>query len=116
MISELQAIGHEVDSCEQEGLNGAVDQTVFATCVSEGRLLVTLDLDFSNILAYSPGTHAGIVILRMKRQDIDNIVAATSKLFLRYAEDDLRGNLVIVDVLTNRVRFRRAISQDVQDS
>ena len=109
LLSELIAIGHEVDTCEQEGLGGASDPTVFTKCVQEIRLLVTLDLDFANIRSYPPGTHAGIVVLRMKRQDVDSIVAAASKLFLKYTEDELRSNLVIVDVLTDRVRFRRAI-------
>jgi Domain of unknown function (DUF5615) len=44
---------------------GADDDTLFARCRQEGRCLVTLDLDFSNVLRVPPEQTAGLVGLRL---------------------------------------------------
>ncbi len=59
----LRDAGHDPDTVADESLSGSDDEAVAAKSRSEGRILVTLDLDFANIQAYPPGTHAGIVIL-----------------------------------------------------
>jgi predicted nuclease of predicted toxin-antitoxin system len=45
-------------------LQGAPDASVYDACWREQCCLVTLDLDFSNLLDFPPGISAGIVILR----------------------------------------------------
>jgi predicted nuclease of predicted toxin-antitoxin system len=61
--------GFPADTVEEEHVSGSEDVVHFARCVLEERILVTLDLDFANIPAYPPGSHAGIVVLRSKSQD-----------------------------------------------
>ena len=46
-----------------------------SVCVTENRILVTLDLDFSNIRAYPPDEYAGIVVLRLKTQDKSTVLS-----------------------------------------
>jgi len=65
--------GHDADTVYDEDLAGQPDEVVLAAAVSEGRVLVTLDLDFSDLRAYPIGTHCGIVVLR----PLDNSRAAT---------------------------------------
>src|SRR5713226_8659622 len=52
-----------------EGLSGADDTVIASRSRSEDRVLVTLDLDFANVLAYPPAQHARIIVLRSKRLD-----------------------------------------------
>ena len=61
--------GLQADTVTGEGLTGADDSTLAAASRSEGRVLVTLDLDFANIRAYPPVEYAGIIVLRPKRKD-----------------------------------------------
>lgn len=61
--------GFPADTVDQEHLSGSEDIVLFARCVLKERILVTLDLDFANIRANPPGSHAGIVVLRSKSQD-----------------------------------------------
>lgn len=65
----LRGAGFVADTVGDENLAGANDETVASMSRSEGRILVTLDLDFANIRAYPPGEHAGIGVLRVKHQD-----------------------------------------------
>lgn len=65
----LQGAGFVADTVGDENLSGTDDETLASTSRSEGRILVTLDLDFANIRAYPPGEHAGIIVLRVKHQN-----------------------------------------------
>lgn len=46
----LEEAGHEADGVSDEGLSGEPDTHIFEVCQTENRVLVTLDLDFSNTL------------------------------------------------------------------
>src|SRR4051794_37102482 len=61
------AAGHDVATVAEEGLNGAADPDVLAACRSEGRCLVTLDLDFANPFAFPPESHAGVAVIRLPK-------------------------------------------------
>ncbi len=69
----LLAGGHEADTIHAEHLNGTADSTIAAVCQREGRVLVTLDLDFANVINYPPVEYPGIVVLRPHWQDRDHV-------------------------------------------
>ncbi len=50
----LRADGHEADTVQEEGLAGAEDEALSERIRLEGRAIITLDLDFSDIRAYPP--------------------------------------------------------------
>jgi len=54
----------EVDTVRDEGLGGSSDEIIYNTCCSEKRCLVTLDLDFSNVLRFPPEKTGGIAVIR----------------------------------------------------
>ncbi|MGD9727438.1 MAG: DUF5615 family PIN-like protein [Nitrospiraceae bacterium] len=71
----LRAAGHEVETALGEGLGGNSDPKIFEACRAEGRILVTLDLDFADIRLYPSSTHPGIWVLRPLMQSIANVIA-----------------------------------------
>ncbi len=48
----LRDAGHEVQKVRQERLEGSADIRVLDACLIESRILITLDLDFSDIRLY----------------------------------------------------------------
>ena len=46
-------------------MGGASDVEVAAVCIGEERVLVTQDLDFSDIRTYPPAEYYGIVVFRL---------------------------------------------------
>jgi predicted nuclease of predicted toxin-antitoxin system len=56
-----------VQTVFQERLIGTDDKHLFEICASEGRCLITLDLDFADILRFPPHTGAGVAVLRLSR-------------------------------------------------
>jgi hypothetical protein len=61
--------GFEADTVADEHLTGAEDSAIAVRSQAEGRVLITLDLDFANIRAHPPAEYAGIIVLRSKRQE-----------------------------------------------
>ncbi len=100
----LGEYGHDTHTVADEGLAGAQDETVLQACVFEDRILITLDLDFSDIRAYPPGSYPGIWVLRPAKQTfkaIDALGRAGVRLSL---VERVRGQLWVID--EKRVRIR----------
>jgi predicted nuclease of predicted toxin-antitoxin system len=64
-VDLLRQAGQDVMTVRQQGLAGAADEIVFQACVAEGRTLITLDRDFSQVPRFPPKQGAGIVILEL---------------------------------------------------
>lgn len=76
----LRAAGHDASSVVDERLQGATDGTLDRVCRHEGRILVTLDLDFSDIRAYLPAESPGRIVLRVSSQEKRRLLAVLEKL------------------------------------
>jgi predicted nuclease of predicted toxin-antitoxin system len=66
LLSELLALGHDVDNVRNEGLAGRQDPDVWQAAQKAGRVFITQDLDFSDIRQFAPGTHHGLVMVRLR--------------------------------------------------
>jgi predicted nuclease of predicted toxin-antitoxin system len=58
--------GHDVQTVPQEQLAGRDDAVIFKAACDEERVLWTQDLDFSDVRTFSPGTHPGVVLMRLR--------------------------------------------------
>ena len=105
LLAELAAIGHDAASCAAEGIAGAGDPAILAHATAESRILITCDLDFADIRYFVPGAYAGIVLLRLRQQDLGSTLAAVARLFATVPEVDFAVNLIIVK--ENVIRIRR---------
>jgi predicted nuclease of predicted toxin-antitoxin system len=61
----LAAIGLDTDTVLTEGLGGRPDAEVWQAAQIAQRFLVTQDLDFSDVRRFAPGTHHGILLVRL---------------------------------------------------
>lgn len=66
-------MGHDADTVKGEGPAGAPDVDVLAAATRDRRVLMTLDRRFGDVRAYPPGSHAGIVVLRVESQDAHTV-------------------------------------------
>jgi predicted nuclease of predicted toxin-antitoxin system len=100
----LRQCGFAADTGRGRHLSGSHDEVVASRSRSEDRVLVTPDLDFANIEAYPPGTHAGVVVVRLKRQDKARAPAYVHPLGAALSRGSPVGELWIIS--GNRIRFR----------
>ena len=100
----LQEHGHDADSVFDENLGGANDSAVAMACQTEQRVLVTLDLDFSDIRTYPPSDYCGIIILRPKYQSTIQIMAMLESMLFFLEKETIDHSLWIVEPTGLRIR------------
>lgn len=96
--------GHDASSVYEQALTGSPDDKLVQICREEERVLVTLDLDFSDIRAYPPDRYSGIIVLRLQHQDAHAVMDVCRRLLPVIEQEPLNGRLWIVD--ERRVRIR----------
>lgn len=99
----FNAAGHDAHSVVQQDLGGQPDDRVIDVCTRERRVLVTLDLDFSNIQVYPPAAFAGIVVLRLASQEHTTVAAAVRRMLTLLPQEPVVGMLWIVE--EHRIRI-----------
>jgi predicted nuclease of predicted toxin-antitoxin system len=81
LAESLRDLGHDVHTVPEEGLAGYVDPEIWAAAQREKRFLITQDLDFSNITQFAPGTHAGVLLVRLRVPGRLALTQAVTRLF-----------------------------------
>ncbi|HEV8144859.1 MAG TPA: DUF5615 family PIN-like protein [Bryobacteraceae bacterium] len=100
----IRGRGHDVATVREEGLAGCGDDPVFRICAAEYRCLLTLDLDFSDVIRFRPSASAGVVILRTPRNPTIHILERMVERLLDALElSSIAGQLWIVEVTRIRV-------------
>jgi predicted nuclease of predicted toxin-antitoxin system len=105
LVPELSQLGHDVQTVNDEGQVGEPDTRIWDVCQSERRFLVTQDLDFSDIRRFVPGTHEGILLVRLKRPGRSALFERVLAIFQTEAAATWQG--CFVTATEHRVRVRR---------
>ena len=103
--AEFRAAGHDVATVAGQRLSGTSDHDLFQVCRTEGRMLVTLDVGFGNLLRFPCEGTAGIAVLRVPEgagHALMRSLAAT--LTAALATRPIEGRLWIVE--PGRIRER----------
>lgn len=100
----LVALGHDADTVRDEQLSGRSDDEVWTAAQSEQRFLVTLDGDFSDTRLLPPGTHAGVLVVRLPDAEQYRAAEYVLSWFEQYDPSDWAGCLVVGTPARLRVR------------
>jgi predicted nuclease of predicted toxin-antitoxin system len=103
-VKLFQSVGHDADTVETEGLNGAPDSEVLAACKRERRTIVTLDTDFADIRLYPPAETDGLIVLRLKSQDKVCVLGIVKRLISLLSTERVEQRLWIVEEHGVRIR------------
>jgi predicted nuclease of predicted toxin-antitoxin system len=108
LAADLIGLGHDVDTVPDEGLAGQEDGNVWRAAQVARRFLVTQDLDFSDVRAFAPGTHCGLMLVRLRRAGRMAIRARVVQLFKCEAVETWSRCVVTVTGSKLRVRAPKA--------
>src|SRR5438552_162585 len=100
----LRRNGHDALAVYDQGLRGRDDSDIGDVCRRESRVLVTLDLDFSDVRVYPPADHPGIIVLRLHDQGRPAVNRVLQRILPLFATEPLAGHLWIVDEARVRIR------------
>jgi predicted nuclease of predicted toxin-antitoxin system len=104
VAEDLRQAGHEAMTVADQQLAGQPDVRVAEVCRTEGRALLTLDLDFSDIRVFPPSDYAGIIVLRPSVQTVKNVQRLVGQVIALVSTEPLAGHLWIVDEGQIRIR------------
>lgn len=102
--SRLRTLGCDAVAVSDLGLSGARDSTIRSLAVSFGRILVTMDADFGNILRYPVEGTPGVIWLRLHPPTEAGIALALDRVLEKLGRENLAAKLVVVDEDKIRVR------------
>ncbi|MCP4357555.1 MAG: hypothetical protein GY796_06020 [Chloroflexi bacterium] len=104
VVELLQREGHDAVTVLDQRLGGEADSAIAAICQQENRIIVTLDLDFADIRTYPPRDYAGLIVLRLKRQDKIHVLEVVERLLETFLSESPEKKLWIVDERRLRIR------------
>uniref|UniRef100_Q01T95 DUF5615 domain-containing protein n=1 Tax=Solibacter usitatus (strain Ellin6076) TaxID=234267 RepID=Q01T95_SOLUE len=105
--------GHSVETVLEEGLSGAADEAVFNACLLEDRCLVTLDLDFADVMRFPPHKAAGIAVLRLpKGASLRVLEKFVSDRLSTLVTESIEGRLWVVEAGRIRVHEKTSLEAD----
>ena len=105
IVADLAALGHDADTVAAEGLGGATDEVLWPKVQQAARFLITKDLGFSDERRYPPGSHQGILVLRLSDDRSSAAAERLTAVFQAEAVEDWAECLVVVT--DHKVRVRR---------
>jgi predicted nuclease of predicted toxin-antitoxin system len=106
LVEELSRFGHDVDSVREEGLTGRSDDEVWKGAQTANRFFVTQDLDFSDPDRFSPGSHHGILLVRLPYAGRSALVLRIQAAFETEGAESWNGCFVVLS--DHKIRVLRA--------
>lgn len=98
-------MGYNVVDAREVSLGGAKDPLIFEYAQKEGRIIVTRDKGFGNLLQYPLGSHEGIIVLRLPSTYTAVQINRVLEAFMRdVAAPQLERKLAIVEPGRYRLR------------
>lgn len=103
-VALLRSWGHDVLTAQDVELAGRPDEEILAYAIKHERVLITIDMDFSNIRHYPPKSHKGIIVAKIRPRNADAVHRVLKHLLNNIEPDRLSKSLVIVDQNKYRIR------------
>jgi predicted nuclease of predicted toxin-antitoxin system len=100
----LRSWQHDVVTAQEAGLAGKPDEDILAYAIKHERVLITIDMDFSNIRRFPPRTYIGIIVLKIRPRVAEKIHSVLEQVLRDVDKEQLSKSLVIIDQSKYRVR------------
>jgi predicted nuclease of predicted toxin-antitoxin system len=96
--------GHDVETVRDESLSGARDRVIFDASIREERCLLTLDLDFADVLRFPSHETLGIAVVRLPKHASQGVLSLLVRtLLVALQARSIIGRLWIIE--TGRIRI-----------
>jgi predicted nuclease of predicted toxin-antitoxin system len=91
----LKDLDHDVHTLHDESLIGHADSEIWQAAQRESRFLITQDLDFSDLRQFAPGSHHGILLVRLRSPNRKDLIERIAELFQKESVGQWAGCFVV---------------------
>jgi predicted nuclease of predicted toxin-antitoxin system len=103
-VGALRDAGHDAVHLREQGLQRLADLKILDKARDEGRVVLTFDLDFGELLAAGLHVSPSVVIFRLRRATPSAVSAKLLEVVEKESEELARGAVVIVQDARYRLR------------
>ncbi len=103
-VAYLKSLGYDVYRISEKGLPKAKDSELVDIAIKEQRAILTMDLDFSAIIARSQKSVPSAIIFRLSDESHENINNLLKNILPTVETEILKGAIVIIEDDRFRVR------------
>jgi predicted nuclease of predicted toxin-antitoxin system len=95
LAAVLTKLHHDVHTVAEENLSGKSDREIWEAAQQEERFLIKQNLDFSDLRRFTPGTHCGILLVRLRSPDRQSLIQRVREIFQREAASQWAACFVV---------------------
>jgi predicted nuclease of predicted toxin-antitoxin system len=103
-VAHLQARGHDAVHAHAIGLGAQPDSEILERARTEGRIVITADLDYPRLLALLKTDGPGLILFRGGSYSDAEMLALLDRVLAQSSELDLEHSISVVD--QHRIRRR----------
>lgn len=100
----LAVMGHECRHAGNIGMDQASDVAIIEEAKANHEVIVTHDLDYGHLLAFSGAPYPSVIIFRLRNTHPDNLYARLLNIWHEVERPLQEGAIVILEDATLRVR------------
>lgn len=104
VVDWLRREGHEAFHLRERGLTRAPDAGTFRIAADEQRVVLTFDLDFSEIASFSGQSSVSVITFRLRDARSSRVIERLAAVLAKSAEAIRAGAIVSVDDARHRIR------------
>jgi predicted nuclease of predicted toxin-antitoxin system len=105
VVQWLRQNGHDAKHLRDEGLHRIPNGEIFVKAISENRVIVTFDLDFGEIVAFSQGQKASVILFRLHNTRTSQLIKRLTAVLADATDALEQGAVVVVEESRHRIRY-----------
>jgi len=105
VVQWLRQNGHDAKHLRDEGLHRIPNGETFVKAISENRVIVTFDLDFGEIIAFSQGQKTSVILFRLHNTRTSHLIKRLATVLADATEALEQGAVVVVEESRHRIRY-----------
>jgi len=104
IVEWLRTEGYEAVHLREEGLQRMPNGEIFEKAASEGRIILTFDLDFGEIVALSGDRRVSVILFRLHNTRTPHVIDRLTKVLKDAGQALEQGAIVVVEESRHRAR------------
>jgi predicted nuclease of predicted toxin-antitoxin system len=103
-VEFLRRMGHDAVHVREIGMQRAPDLLLVEKAKAEGRVVLTFDLDFGEILAMGVATQPSVLLFRLTDERSDSVNRRIEVVLAEQSDTIMSGALILIEDLRYRIR------------